>query len=133
MSDPATQSTEPAGSAEIDVMRRDIHRLRAALTKLRNEVGGILGTVKAELQDAAGLTNVSVLELRYKEANEALGPADEPSAEQPERPVAWFRWGGSAVKPIIAWGDWPPGEPDDVVWYPLYSTPQGRPAHKTSV
>lgn len=52
--------------------------------------------------------------------------------KQPETPVAWFRWGGSAIKPVIAWGNWPPPEPDDVAWYPLYSTPEGRPAQETT-
>jgi hypothetical protein len=56
-------------------LEAEISRLRAALEKLRNEVGGILGTVEHELRAAAGHTNVAVLQQRYKEANEALGVA----------------------------------------------------------
>jgi hypothetical protein len=51
---------------------------------------------------------------------------------KPERPAAWYRWGGSALAPIFSWGDWPPPEPDDVAWYPLYSSPEGRPAVEPS-
>jgi hypothetical protein len=62
---------------ELGLKGREIERLQAALSNLRNEVGGILGTVEHELRAAAGNTNLAVLRLRYDEANAALRAADE--------------------------------------------------------
>jgi hypothetical protein len=53
------------------------------------------------------------------------GAAPEP----PVRPSAWYRvvkspdtpMGPSETDVELAWGDWPPGAPDDVVWQPLYA------------
>ena len=69
----------------------------------------------------------------YRGAVERLNAALD-RRKKPERPVAWYRWAGSNERvpaPIFAWGDWPPPEPDDTVWHPLYSTPEGRPADET--
>jgi hypothetical protein len=43
-----------------------------------------------------------------------------------ERPFAWYRKDG--VFDCFHRGDWPPPEPDDTAWQPLYLSPEGRPA-----
>jgi hypothetical protein len=52
--------------------------------------------------------------------------AVEPGAA-PEHPFAWCRE-RVPVGYHIHVGDWPPPEPDDTAWQPLYLTPGGRPA-----
>ena len=63
------------------------------------------------------------------------GSAPEPC----EQPSAWYRvvrspdtpTGPSEIDVEFSWGDWPSGEPDDVVWQPLYSRPaQPQPAEQ---
>jgi hypothetical protein len=46
--------------------------------------------------------------------------AHETTDSQPARPYAWFRIEGGNF--IFAQGDWPPAEPDDTAWEPLYYT-----------
>lgn len=41
---------------------------------------------------------------------------------KPARPFAWFREDGGRT--IFARGDWPPPEPDDTAWLPLYRHPE---------
>jgi hypothetical protein len=45
---------------------------------------------------------------------------------EPERPFAWYRK-GERGEDIFSPGNWPPPEPDDVPWAPLYLTMEGRP------
>jgi hypothetical protein len=50
---------------------------------------------------------------------------------QPETPFAWYRTEGG--QDIFARGDWPPPEPDDTPWYPLYLSPEGRPLNVVTI
>lgn len=50
--------------------------------------------------------------------------------KKPERPWGWYR----EITPgtfTVEKGDWPPPEPDDVAWLPLYASPEGRPGIET--
>lgn len=49
-------------------------------------------------------------------------PFDAPlhkSHESPPRPCAWYRMAAHGA--VVEWGDWPPHEPDDTAWQPLYA------------
>lgn len=46
----------------------------------------------------------------------------ETSAEPP-KPFAWYRFDERSEPPIIAYGEWPPPEPDDTAWRALYTHP----------
>jgi hypothetical protein len=65
----------------------------------------------------------------YKGAVERLNRILE-QRRKPERPWGWYR----EITPgtfTVEKGDWPPPEPDDVAWLPLYASPEGRPADET--
>ena len=55
----------------------EVKRLTVALRRLRAEVAGSLGIAEPEIRQAIGNTNISVLKLRVKEADELLAALDE--------------------------------------------------------
>jgi len=92
----------------------------------------------AELEAAAGKwvleKNKYTLECLRDARKAVLGAmrAAPETRTEPDRPLAWYRFKGVAGPPTFAWGAWPPPEPDDTVWHPLYASPEGRPAQETS-
>jgi hypothetical protein len=63
-------------------------RMRRALEKLKNEVVGMLALGEVGIRHAVGNTNVSCLQQRIKEAEEALSRADE-GKESEGGPLNW--------------------------------------------
>jgi chlorite dismutase len=55
-----------------EMAERERNSARVALTKLANEVDGILSISRHAMRETAGNTNVECLELRLREAREAL-------------------------------------------------------------
>ena len=61
-----------------------------------------------------------------------LGANSPAQRSSPPRPVAWYRMAEDHLTaPIMAWGDWPPPEPDDTAWFPLYKEPHEQPVETT--
>ncbi|MFA6242686.1 MAG: hypothetical protein WC655_17235 [Candidatus Hydrogenedentales bacterium] len=69
---------------EVATLRARVAVLTSALSKLRAEVGGMLGTIEPELREAMGNSNTTTLRLRYDEANDALA---SPQTETPDGKV----------------------------------------------
>jgi hypothetical protein len=119
-------------------MEAEIERLRAANEKARQLLTTVLSAYDSlspdelvpDILNDNDMWDAVRVELDGPNIFDDVPPA-ETTPRQPERPFAWYREG--VFGPMFHKGDWPPPEPDDTVWQPLYSSPEGRPAVETAV